>query len=75
MIIPQYQNGIVVYSTFNLLRRLLLYRVLNFQTVLNLRNHFRIKQKCKFNSQCLTYLILHLMCVNPDYRELPEFLH
>ncbi len=44
MIIPQYQNGIETYSTFNFLRRVLLYRVLNFQIALNLRNYFRIQQ-------------------------------
>jgi len=43
MIIPQYQNGIGICSTFNLLRCLLLYRVLNFLMVLNLRNHSRIQ--------------------------------
>jgi len=38
MIISQYQNGIGTYLPFNFLRRLLRYRVLNFQMVLNLRN-------------------------------------
>jgi len=31
MIVLKYQNGIGIYSAFNLLRRFLLYRVLNFQ--------------------------------------------
>jgi len=44
MISPKYQNEIEIYSVFNLLRHLLLHRVLNFQMVLNLRNHFRIRQ-------------------------------
>jgi len=43
MTIPQYQNGIGTYSTLTFLRRLLLYRVSNFQLVLNLRNYFRIQ--------------------------------
>jgi len=44
VIISQYQNGIETYLTFNFLRRLLLYHVLNFQVVLDLRNYFRIQQ-------------------------------
>jgi len=44
VIIPQYQNGIGIYSTFNLLRLMLLYSVLDFQMVLSLWNHFRIQQ-------------------------------
>ena len=48
-IIPQYQNKIGIYSTFNLLRLLRLYYELDFQMVLSLRNHFRIQYVRKFS--------------------------
>jgi len=43
MIIPKYQSRIGIYSVFNFLHYLMLHRLLNFQMVLNLRNHFRIQ--------------------------------
>jgi len=48
-IIPQYQDEIGIYSTFNLLRLLLLYYESDFQMVVNLRNHFRIQHFRKFS--------------------------
>ena len=42
---PRPQNGIGIYSTFNLLCCLLLYYELDFQMVLSLRNHLRIQHR------------------------------
>jgi len=41
---PTVQNGTEIQETFNILRHLLLYHLLDFQISLDLRNHFRIQQ-------------------------------